>query len=152
MQDYNIKSEQSLVALFPTLEPAIELTGVYEPELPGPSILKPFKWLFLSLSGLPGWGGKQFFKGFALNLITRQGKTVRGPRMELSIQASKADGKNGLVATYDKNASFIWQRCTDEFRMLNDDTIIGMSHFNLPGVRGMQVMFVLHRNAAHKGV
>ncbi len=152
MTHYNIRSERSLLELFPTLKPAAELKGVYTPELPGPEILKPFKRLFLYLSGLPGWGGKQFFNDYALNLIQKNKETTQGPKMILSSRPSKADGKKGLVATYDKNAPFIWQRCTDEFRIIDSNTILGMSHFDLPGFRQKPIMFLLHRAPGHKGV
>mgnify|MGYP000732650040 FL=1 len=72
--------------------------------------------------------------------------------MILSIEASATDGKNGLVAKYEKDAPFIWRRCTDEFRILDNKTILGMSRFDLLGMRGKPVMFLLHRAPNHKGV
>jgi len=151
MPIYNAKSERSLIELFPTLEPVTELNGVYVPELSGPNILKPVKKAFLNLTGLPGWGGKQFYKGHALNLIKLKKNVVHGPKMILSIEASTTDGKNGLVAKYEKDAPFIWRRCTDEFRILDNKTILGMSRFDLLGMRGKPVMFLLHQAPHNKG-
>ena len=145
MPSYNAKSESSLIELFPTLEPVNELMGIYVSELSGPNILKPVKKLFLKLTGLPGWGGKQFYKGYAFNLIQQKKKTVHGPKMTLSIEATATDGQTGLVAIYEKSAPYIWQHCTDEFRKLNDKTILGMSRFDLLGLRGKPVMFLLHQ-------
>lgn len=152
MPTYNIQSTQSLVRLFSTLPPVTSLRGVYQPELPGLRFLVPFKWLFLRLTGLPGWKGKQFMGDYALNLITRSNTVVSGPRMNLSIRPSRVDRKAGLVATYNRDAPFMWRHCTDEFRQLDDNTILGMSHFDVIGMRSMKVMFLLHHAPGHPGL
>jgi len=152
MTHYNIRSEKSLLKLYPSLQPATELLGVYEPELPGPKILRPFKKLFLNLSGLPGWGGKHFMGDYALNMIKKNGCVVKGPKMIISTRAHKMDSRQGLVATYTDDAPFIWRHCTDEFRVINDNLLLGMSYFDLPGFRGMPVMFLLRRAPDNSGV
>ncbi|GLQ32685.1 hypothetical protein GCM10007876_31640 [Litoribrevibacter albus] len=145
MPHYNVRSERSLINIFPRLEPVTELNGVYLAELPGPKILTPFKRLFLSVSGLPGWKGKQFFGDYALNILSKKGQIYKGPEMRIQTQPHKLDGKQGAIATYDSTAPHIWQHCTDEFRQIDQDTVLGMSHFDLPAFRGRPVMFLLHR-------
>lgn len=143
---YNPRSIQALVKLFPHLEPVQQLSGVYLAELAGPAILRPFQQLFLKLTGLPNWRGKHFVTTHhAVNLITHHGKETDGPNMLLSILPSHLDKKEGLVASYDENAPALWRRYTDEFRWVNENTILGMSKFNIPGFRNFPVMFILHK-------
>lgn len=143
---FNPRSEKSLIKLFPTLEPVISLEGVYRSELPGPKFMVPFKNIFLTLSGLPNWGGKHFFGDYALNIIKKNGKATDGPKMNLQVGKQQDDGKVGLIANYDENSPYIWRHCTDEFRRVNETTILGVSHFDLPGLRGKPVMFILHQD------
>jgi hypothetical protein len=152
MPGYNLRSTQSLIDLFNKLTPVESLSGIYQPELPGHRFLVPFKWLFLRVTGLPGWKGKQFMGTHALNLITRSNRVVSGPRMDLSIRPSRIDGKQGLAATYGPEAPFMWRHCTDEFRWLDDQTILGMSHFDVIGMRSIKTMFILHHAPDHPGI
>jgi len=152
MTSYNVKSEKSLIQLFMTLEPVKELEGVYTAEIPGPRFLVPIKKLFLGISGLPGWVGKQFFGDYALNMLTKKGELYAGPKMLIKKLLHQIDSKEGLVATYDSDAPFIWQHCTDEFRHIDDNTILGMSHFDLPGFRGKPTMFLLHKTPYKEGL
>ncbi len=152
MTSFNPRSEKSLVELYPQLEPATELTGVYIAEIPGAKFLEPVKKFFLRLAGLPGWQGKHFFDGYALNILTKRGEIYEGPKMIIQSRPHKIDDKAGLVATYDASAPYIWRHCIDEFRQVDQDTLLGMSHFDLPGLRGKPHMFILHRRPEHKGL
>ncbi len=149
---YDIRSEKALFELFFLLPPVEKLDGVYRPEFPGPKWTYPIKQWGLGLLGLPGWQGKQFYGAEAVNLITRHGCLTAGMKMRIQTQPHKLDGKSGLVATYFSDAPLIWRCCTDEFRLLDKNTLVGMTHFDLPIVRRKPMMFVLRRDDIHPGV
>jgi len=152
MTSYDVKSEKSLIQLFMTLEPVKELDGVYTAEIPGSRFLVPIKKMILGIFGLPGWIGKQFFDDYALNMLTKKGELCAGPKMLIRTLPHKLDSKEGLVATYDSDAPIVWQHCTDEFRRIDDNTVLGMSHFDLPGFRGKPSMFLLHKTPHKEGL
>lgn len=152
MTHYNIRSEKELFELFSRLTPAQELQGVYQPEFPGAKFMRPVKLWGLGLLGLPGWQGKQFFGDNAVNIITCNGHAAAGMTMKISIRPHKLDGELGLVATYPEDAPLIWRHCTDEFRVLDECTLLGMTHFDLPMIRHKPMMFVLHHAKDHAGV
>lgn len=145
-------SEKALKQMYSSLQPVESLQGVYKADIPGPRILLPFKYLFLRLSGLPGWFGKDFKGEFALNMLQQKNRLVRGPKMLLAQKPHKTDQRTGLVATYHHDAPWLWRRCTDEFRHLSEDTILGVSYFNVPGFRNRPILFMLHKQEGHKGV
>jgi hypothetical protein len=145
-------SEQTLLKLYPSLNPVTELKGVYEAVLTGPRFLIPLKRLFLRLSGLPGWAGKHFKGDYALNMLAKGGQVKPGPKMLLANRPHKMDSKVGMVATYDERAPWLWRRCTDEFRVLDDDSVLGISYFDLPGFRNKPILFLLRFAPHNDGV
>ncbi|NIB38558.1 hypothetical protein HBA55_03120 [Pseudomaricurvus alkylphenolicus] len=152
MSNYPVNNDKQLYQLYATLPPATELDGVYEAELTGPNILKPFKRWFLRLTGLPGWRGKHFFGDYALNMIDKGRGIVSGPKMLIASDTQRIDAQEGLVATYAANAPWMWRRCRDEFRQLGDRSVLGVSYFDIPGFRNTPIMFLLHRSEGHPGV
>ncbi len=146
-----LRSDKALFELFFLLTPASSLAGAYRPGFPGPKWRRPIKQWGLSLLGLPGWQGKQFFQDEAVNIITVDKRAVAGTKMNIRTRPHRLDGQAGLVATYPEGSHFLWRHCTDEFRMLNDDTVIGMAHFDFPLIRHKPMMFVLYRDIRHQG-
>lgn len=143
--NYNPRSEKALIGMQSALEPVQKLKGVYRSELPGPKLLHPIKRLFLSLSGLPNWDGKDFKENTAINLVSRYGIEFDGPKMNLIHGIHRCDGKEGLIATYTSKAPYLWRKCTDEFRWLDETTVLGISYFDIPLLRNKAVPFILHQ-------
>ena len=152
MAAYNVRSEKSLVELYSTLQTATNLEGYYRAEISGPKFLIPIKHMILSLLGLPGWKGKHFYGDYALNVLERKGKVTKGLRMSIKTLPHRLDSKPGLVTVYEDDASFIWRRCTDEFRVIDEHTLLGMTFFDLPFFRGKPSMFLLHKCPDEEGI
>ena len=124
-------------------EPPIDaMQGLFDGEFVGP---RPVRSAFangLALFGMRGWHGKRFDS--PANGINRL-RDGTGFPMYARIDASYADGRKAIVATYgdSERPPFRWIR--DEFRELDDDTLLGLSFVDAPGLRRVGTPFLLRR-------
>jgi hypothetical protein len=138
---------RSLLALrraWPTLaEPELDaMAGTFDGEFVGPGPTPLLLSAALALCGMPGWHGKRFdTPARGINRIA----PGTGFPMEATIAPSYADGRAAIVATYGRRerAPFRWLR--DEFRPLDDRTLLGLSFVDAPGLRRAGMPFLLHR-------
>jgi hypothetical protein len=124
-------------------EPPLEaMQGLFDGEFVGPRPLRAAFANGLALFGMRGWHGKRF--DTPANGINRLRHGTGFP-MYARIDASYADGRKAIVATYgDKERPpFRWVR--DEFRELDDDTLLGLSFVDAPGLKRLGTPFLLRR-------
>ena len=124
-------------------EPALEaMAGTFDGEFVGPRPLRAAFSGGLGLFGMRGWHGKRF--DTASKGINRL-KSGTGFPMYARIEPSYDDGRNAIVATYGdhERPPFRWIR--DEFRELDEDTLLGPSFVDAPGLRRVGTPFLLRR-------
>ncbi|HEV2814579.1 MAG TPA: hypothetical protein VGW10_15095 [Solirubrobacteraceae bacterium] len=124
-------------------EPPLDaMAGTFDGEFAGP---RPVRFAFargLALFGMRGWHGKRFdTPSDGVNRLA----TGTGFPMHARIDDSYADGRAAIVATYGdrERPPFRWLR--DEFRELDEDTLLGLSFVDAPGLRRIGIPFLLHR-------
>jgi cholesterol oxidase len=124
-------------------EPALdEMAGTFDGEFVGPGPVPLLLSAGLALCGMPGWHGKRF--DTPERGINRLAPGTGFP-MFARLDASYADGRTAIVATYGERerAPFRWLR--DEFRAYDERTLLGLSFVDAPGLRRAGVPFLLHR-------
>ncbi|GGD25752.1 hypothetical protein [Nocardioides daphniae] len=93
----------------------------------------------LGLIGLPRWYGKRFSDGEqawrGVNLLRDGGGLVEVMPMEVSIGMSYADDHPCVAITYPPSTRKPWPWVRDEARRLDDDTLLGMTYVDVPGLR-----------------
>jgi hypothetical protein len=65
--------------------------------------------------------------------------------MELVTARSFIDGENGLSLHYLPGNPFPWMYVVDELRRLGQDSLLGLTIANLPGLRGLAFPFILQK-------
>ena len=120
--------------------------GRYEAEFIGPAWLRYIAPKLLPLGGLPGWFGKSFAEGEkAINLLRKGNELVEAVPMCRRFCASGIDGQSALVLSYDRRAPLGCRLLIDEFRALDEDTLLGLTVVNLPLIRSFTLPFLLKR-------
>ena len=126
-------------------EPSLDaMAGTFDGELVGPGPVPLLLSAGLALCGMPGWHGKRF--DTPSRGVNRLAPGTGFP-MHAVIRDSYADGRPAIVATYGdrERPPFRWLR--DEFRPLDERTLLGLSFVDAPGLRRAGVPFLLHRVA-----
>ncbi len=127
----------------------LELTvigGTWRASFTGPGWLRVIAPRGLFLLRFGGWWGKELqANGSGVNLFQRGGKHFAAFPITVKTGTSRLDGKPCLIVRYSKDAGFPWAHVIDELRRLDDDTLFGMTIFDLPGMRGFPLPFLLQR-------
>jgi hypothetical protein len=133
---------------FATLAPAPResLTGRFQGEMVGPAWLRYGGPLLLSLLGMRGWWGKEFgADGRGVNLVRRREGLKPSVPVVLREGASRVDGRQGMQVEYPPEAPPQWRPFVDELRWEDRDTLLAMSHLELPLLKRWTLPFLLHR-------
>ncbi|MGH8459973.1 MAG: hypothetical protein ACRESS_00050 [Stenotrophobium sp.] len=132
--------------VFRKLSLPISVAGAWRAEFAGPQWLRRLAPLGFKLAVLRGWYGKTFDDdGGGLNLVRRNGRLRRITPMQLTIRPSRLDGGLVIAAQYNEDAPLRLLRVVDEFRSLDNDTLLGMMTLDLPALRSLCLPFLLHR-------
>ena len=149
-----LKQFRNLFASLPIPDPA-SMPGVYRAAFVGPAWLRSSAGPALALSGLGGWWGKEFTADkTAINIVVHNG--VFHPKLELGLfhklfpmelvtARSFIDGQNGLSLHYLPGNPFPWMYVVDELRRLGQDSLLGLTIANSPGLRGLAFPFILQK-------
>lgn len=122
------------------------LQGSYQACFVGPPWLRASAGPALSVSGLGGWWGKEFFMdGTAINIVLRSGAFGTRFPMNLVPARSFIDQKDGLSLHYQAGNPFPWMFVVDEIRCLDESSLLGMTIANLSGLRGLAFPFILQK-------
>ena len=123
-----------------------DIRGKYQASFVGPAWLRTSAAPALSISGLGGWWGKEFFDdGTAINIILHAGNFSTRFKMKFVNARSFIDDKGGLALHYQKGNPFPWMYVVDEIRSLDESTLLGMTIANVSGLRGMAFPFILQK-------
>jgi hypothetical protein len=136
-------------------EPKLEaIVGAFEGSYAGPAIVRLPAPLFMAITGMPGWFGKEFDPPGSdatvlsgRNLIRRHGSLDRSIPMRARVAPSRIEGRLALVLSYPSDARWPWRRTTDELRPLDDETLLGIGFVDAPVIRRLALPFVLRRRA-----
>lgn len=121
-----------------------QMTGTYNGYPAGPWWFRLGSGPTLGLSGFGGWLGKAFLgQGKATNLFRSGTQTVQKFPMTITVRPSQLDGQPTFVLLYPKQARVPWCWVTDELRMLEDGTVLGLTFVDAPLLRHMVFPFVL---------
>lgn len=140
----SIKSVSQIYCQLPEFDGS-ECEGAYQAEILGPAWLKTIAKLSLPFSGLPGWCGKRIESEFALNLCRVRGQVQERVKMSKSTQSSWLDGGECMVLSYDQSAPFLLRPMRDEFRRIDELTLLGLSIYNVPGIKRIPLPFLLRK-------
>ncbi len=132
--------------LFAALQPPTQLEGSWRAAFTGPVWLCWLAPLGMALSPLRGWCGKRFdAAGQGINLVRRSGRVQAMVPMRVVSRASAVDGAPVLATEYDAQAPWLLRGVADEFRVLNDYTLLGLMTVTRPGLRWVAFPFLLTR-------
>jgi cholesterol oxidase len=127
--------------------PVEALLGTRRAVFVGPRAQRAVAPRGLGLLGLPRWFGKRFEATAAgvhgVNLLHDDGGLRAHLEMRADIEASRLDGAPALVVTYEQDAPLPWRHIRDEFRTLEDGTLLGMTVLDVPGARKAGTPFLL---------
>ena len=127
--------------------------GIFRATFIGPVWLRVLSPPTLSISGMHGWWGKQFFNdSTAYNLVHISGETKRSIHMQLSNVTSALDGKPALGLIYPREAPFPWRYIIDELRWLDPNAILGMTHINNKNLQNLAFPFLLEYQDYNHGL
>lgn len=124
------------------------LSGRFQGQLVGPAWFRYGAKALLAVLGMRGWWGKEFgAEGRGVNLV-RRGKDLR-PAVPLVLREGRShvDGRQGVQVEYPPECSWHWRLFVDELRWWDDETVLAMSHVELPWLRRVTLPFVLRRSA-----
>lgn len=120
--------------------------GDYRAEMTGPGWLRISSRPALACIGFKRWYGKRIAQdGQAINLKDNAGQLTECLPMMLQIEPSRIDGRRCWVLRYPASTHFPVRHMVDELRPLNENTMLGMSYTELPGLRRLGLPFLLHR-------
>ena len=143
-QEYgaSLKSISSYFSALPEYD-GVDSTGLYKAEILGPVWLKTIAKLSLPFAGLPGWCGKRIEEDGAINLCKVRDGIQERVHMQKAIENSWLDGRSCMVLSYDSSAPVLLRPMRDEFRRIDEATLLGLSIYNLPGLRRISLPFLL---------
>ena len=146
--DYNHLSLAKFREYFSTLpvpDPA-SLPGKYRAAFVGPGWLRKSAGPALTLSGLGGWWGKEIHTDeTAINIVLRAGTLSQCFEMKFFQEKSFIDGREGLALHYQPGNPFPWMYIVDEIRLVDGQTLLGMTLANLRGLRSLAFPFILKK-------
>jgi hypothetical protein len=134
--------------LFARLQPpeAGQLNGFFRARFVGPFWMRWSGPSTLSLTGLPGWQGKRFLgNAQATNVLKVKGQEREALRMTVVPGQSLVDGKAGIALHYGTEAPRPWRWVRDELRVIDENTILGITIVDAPVIRHFRFPFVLER-------
>ncbi len=127
--------------------PAEQRQGFWKARFVGPFWLRLGGMPSCYLSGLWGWLGKKFItENTATNIVKRNSGTINILDMTVSESPSEVDGKTAIILSYSKSSPIPWRWVTDEFRAVDDNTLIGITRLHLPILRHLTFPFLLERD------
>ena len=144
-----VASLATLRQLFNTLSPAGPdlRNGFFRARFIGPAWLRLSAGPCVALSGLPGWQGKRFLDSSqATNILLRHGKVQEKFHMQCSERPSLIDGRPGVDLSYGEQGPIPWRWLRDELRVLDENTLLGMTVIDLPLLRNLAFPFLLSRD------
>ncbi|MGN0064660.1 MAG: FAD-dependent oxidoreductase, partial [Nocardioides sp.] len=115
------------------------LEGDWEAEFVAP--LRRVAPAGLGLIGLPRWFGKRFTSGargvVGVNLLRRGAgeELAETLPMEVAAEPSYSDSAPCVAVSYPSGSRRPWPWVRDELRRRDEDTLVGMTYVNLPGLR-----------------
>ena len=123
------------------------LAGTYRGEFVGPGWFRTvFVPVSLTIGGLHGWWGKQFHgPARGINIVSRHGGLQRIVPVTLDYEPSRIDGKPCLGLHYPAGSPLPWVWTVDEFRRLDDTTLLALSTFVPRWVPRVGLPFLLHK-------
>lgn len=127
-------------------------TGAFRAEYIGPAPLRVPAPLAMRLAGFGGWYGKIFRQRggdssvlAGMNLFGEGAQRSERYSMTARIAPSAIDKQPAFVVSYPKETRHPWCRATDELRMIDDSTLLGITFFDYQLVRLLPVPFLLRR-------
>jgi len=122
------------------------LAGDYRAEFVGPAWLRRFAPPGLVITPLAGWLGKAFdSQGHGVNLVRRRGVVQRVLPMTAQWLPSRVDGRPGITLNYAPGSPFPFAYIVDELRMIDEDTLLGLSFAAVPWLARLPIPFLLRR-------
>lgn len=147
------RSRRALVARFRALPaPTLDaLAGTHEAVFVGPAPLRFAAPRSIALAGMPRWYGKRFGAGAAggtlagTNLLRAPGGDGFEERhpMTASVAPSWLDGAPALVVSYGADGPVPWRWVRDEFRRVDDETLLGLTFVLSSRSRALAAPFLL---------
>ena len=127
--------------------PSLEsLAGDYRAGFVGPAWLRRFAPPGLVITPLAGWLGKAFDgQGHGINLVRRRGAVQRVLPMTAEWLPSRVDGRPGVTLTYTPGSPFPFAYVVDELRIIDADTLLGLSFATVPWLARLPMPFLLRR-------
>lgn len=123
-----------------------DLNGDFQSALVGPGWFQSVSRFSLRYGGLPDWYGKRFdAAGKGINLLQQHGAFQTTMPMQVRVEPSRLDGKPAAVVHYGSASPLPWRHVIDELRVLEGDTLLGMTLLDLPLMRGLPLPFLLYR-------
>ncbi|WP_346765111.1 hypothetical protein [Rhodococcus sp. BL-253-APC-6A1W] len=128
-----------------------DVQGTYRAVFVGPALLRAVAPRAIALGGMRGWHGKRFDgAGGAVNVLRDGDGTLRDSLpATISTDASWLDGSEALVVSYGTgpqgSAPVPWRWVRDEFRALDDGTLLGLTFVAGPWSRLAASPFALVR-------
>lgn len=145
--DFLTQTIGSYIKLFESLPcpQAEQVNDCFLAEFIGPGWLRWLAPKLLPLGGLSGWEGKSLRAEKAINLLRREGQLIEAiPMVRNESKSVLAEG-DVLCLSYDKRAPVPLRALRDELRMLDDDTLLGLTVIDIPLLRKFPMPFLLKR-------
>lgn len=128
------------------LLPIEQRQGFWRARFVGPLWLRLTGMPSCYLSGLWGWQGKKFTtENTATNVLKRGDHTIDALNMKVTEKSSEIDGKPVITLSYPMPSPIPWRWVTDELRVIDDHTLLGMTRLHLPILRHFAIPFLLER-------
>lgn len=132
------------------------VTGTYRAVFVGPAFLRIVAPRAIALAGMSRWYGKRFDGGGGgVNLLRNDDGSLRETLpTNASVEASWLDGRDALVVSYrvdsagnprQESSPVPWRWVRDEFRVLGDGALLGLTFAVGPWSRVLASPFVLVR-------
>lgn len=122
--------------------------GTYRAVFVGPAPLRFAAPRAIALGGMPRWYGKRVAAdGTAVNLLgTPDGALREHLPIVVATEPSWLDGRPAVVVSYGYDAPIPWRWVRDEFRALDERTLLGLTFAVAPVSRVLASPFVLVRD------
>lgn len=128
---------------------ALPAAGTYRAVFVGPAALRAAAPRAIALGGMPRWYGKRFADdGNAVNLLADADGALREVLpMRVALEPSWLDDRPAIVVSYGSNGPVPWRWVRDEFRPVDDGTLLGLTFVAAPASRIAASPFTLVRDA-----
>ena len=122
--------------------------GTYRAVFVGPALLRFAAPRAIALGGMPRWYGKRVAAdGTAANLLVTDDGTLREDLpIRVATEPSWLDGRPAVVVSYGSDGPIPWRWVRDEFRALDERTMLGLTFAVAPWSRVAASPFVLVRD------